>query len=99
MAHDKITCCPQCNGRLQRGFTSRAAPLHFVTPEEVARFIVLGRDLNDRSLLVRLLPSKAYFSTSLHCASCRLFLVDYETKLSWREAKATSASLASDGGV
>jgi len=99
MAHDKITCCPQCNGRLQRGFTSRAAGLHFVAPEKLARFIVVGRDLHDRGLLVRLLPSKAYFSMSLHCASCRLFLVDYEKKLSRREANAMAASLASKGAV
>ena len=94
MAHDKIACCPQCGGRLERGFTSRATGLHFVAPEELAQFIVVGRDLHDRSLRVRLLPSKAQFSMSLHCARCRLFLVDYERKLSRLEANTMAASLA-----
>jgi hypothetical protein len=95
MAHDKITSCPQCSRPLERGFTSRAAGLHFVAPEELARFVVLGRDLHDRNLRVRLLPSKAYFSMSFHCTSCRLFLVDYETKLSRQEVNAIAASLTS----
>jgi hypothetical protein len=34
---------------------------------------------------------------SLHCASCRLFLVDYEKKLSRREANVMAVALASKG--
>ena len=42
-----------------------------------------------------MVPHKAHFSISFHCAHCRVFLVDYEKKLSRKEVDDMAASLVS----
>ncbi len=62
---------------MEPGFTSKAAPLHFITPAEFGRFLVRGEDLNRRTIWVRLLPSRARFSPGYLCRSCGIYVVDF----------------------
>jgi hypothetical protein len=67
--------------------------LHFIAPAELRRFMVLGEDLNRRTLLARLLPSPARFSPSYLCRSCGIYVVDYGSTLSRGEANEAARSL------
>ncbi len=88
-----IDKCPSCGGSLERGFTAKASGLSFVPLTKFKRFAFVDEDLNRRSWLRRLFPSPARFSPSFICRSCQLYLVDYGTVLSRRQADEVARSL------
>lgn len=86
MSNLKIRTCPTCNGSFEQGFALKNTWLHFIKPEDFHRFVLVGEDLNRRSLLTRLLPARTRFSPSYLCRSCELYLVDLGTTLSRKQA-------------
>jgi hypothetical protein len=95
MLNDKIVRCPACGSTLERGFTAKASGLSFIPLAKFKRFAFVDEDLHRRSLLSRLFLSRARFSPSSICRSCRIYIVDYGTVLSRREANEAAASLES----
>lgn len=93
MKQDTINKCPSCGGSLERGFTAKASGLSFVPVKKFKRFAFVDEDLNRRSLLARLFPSRARFSPSFICRSCQLYLVDYGTVLSRRQANEAAQAM------
>lgn len=86
MKPNTIDKCPACGGPIERGFTAKASGLSFVPAAKLRRFAFVDEDLHRRSLLSRLLPSRALFSPSFVCRSCQLYLVDYGTVLTRKQA-------------
>jgi len=90
---DKIKKCPCCGGPLERGFAHKVAGLSFVRPDKFKQFIFLDEDLQRVGFLAKLLPSRARFCPSFLCRACRVYLVDYGTTLSRRNANQAARSL------
>lgn len=78
--------CPKCGEAMKRGFAVRKAPLSWVEPQQLARFIFLDRDLHENGLR-QYLPGKAEYDLSYVCTQCRIYLVDYSRALSRAEAE------------
>ena len=97
MPADVTDRCPRCSGPLEKGFAHRTVGLAFVSPEKLRQFIFVGEDLNKRSLLTKMLPSRARYSPGYVCRACRLFLVEYGTVLTHKEAKELAALLETRG--
>ncbi len=93
MKQDTINKCPGCGGSLERGFAARASGLSFIPTAKFKRFAFTDEDLNRRSFFVRLLPSRARFSPSYICRVCQLYLVDYGTVFSRRQANDLAMAL------
>ena len=85
--------CPTCGKALQKGLSSKAVGLSFVSPQKFKHFAFVGEDLNRRSVLRKIFPSAARFCPSYVCRACSLYLVDYGTVLSRHEADELAASL------
>lgn len=93
MKHNQIDKCPGCGGPLEHGFSHKACGLSFVAASKFRSFAFVDEDLNKRTWRQRLLPSPARYCPSHLCRACGLYLVDYETTLSRKEANAAAASL------
>ena len=93
MPIDSIETCPACSGRMEHGLSLTNAGLPFYRPDAFASFVVIGEDLNQRSLLTKLFPSRARWSKAHVCRSCRVAVVEYGTSLSRKEANALAASV------
>jgi len=78
---------------MEHGLTLTNACLPFYRPDAFARLIVIGEDLNRRSLLTRLFPSRARWSRAHVCRSCRVAVFEYGTSMSRKEANALAASM------
>jgi hypothetical protein len=81
-----LTTCPRCGRSLAAGFAAKAAGLSFVAPEQFKRFAFLDEDLSGAGL-TKLLPSKAKYFRSYLCRGCELYIIDYSTALSRKEAE------------
>ncbi len=90
---DKITQCPCCGGPLARGFAVKTAGLSFVRPDKFKQFAFVDEDLQRTGFLAKFLPSRARYCPSFLCRSCQVYLVDYGTVLSRRQADQASRSL------
>jgi hypothetical protein len=81
----QIAQCPTCGGPLARGFAVKAAGLSFVRPQKFKKFAFIDEDLQGAGL-TKLLPARARFCPSFLCRACRIYVVDYGTTLTRREA-------------
>ncbi len=91
--NDKITKCPCCGGPVTRGFAVKTAGLSFVRPDKFKQFAFVDEDLQRTGLLAKFLPSRARYCPSFLCRSCQVYLVDYGTVLSRRQAEQAARSL------
>ncbi len=90
---DKISKCPCCGGPLERGFAVKTAGLSFVQPSKFKKFAFVDDDLQRVGFLAKFLPSRAQYSPSSLCRSCQVYIVDYGTVLSRRQADQVARSL------
>ena len=95
--NDKIAKCPCCGGPVARGFAVKTAGLSFVRPEKFKQFAFVDEDLQRAGFLAKFLPSRARYCPSFLCRSCHVYLVDYGTVLSRRQADQAARSLEAQG--
>jgi len=98
MKRNTIDRCPSCGEPIEKGFTVKATGLLFIPPAKFKSFAFVPEDLHRRSLLTRIFPSRARFSPSFICRACQLYLVDYGTVLSRKQANEAAQLLASHTG-
>ena len=94
MPNDIFDKCPRCSGPFEQGLSIRSYGLPFYKPDVFANFVVTGEDLNRRSMIAKLLPTRARWSKAHVCRSCQVAVVEYGTSLSHKEAQQFAASLA-----
>ncbi len=92
MFNDKLSNCPVCGQRMERGFSHRNVGLSLITPEKMRKFAFRDEDLN-KAGLKQLLPAKAEYNLSYHCPNCRIYIVDYSKAVSTEHAKALAESM------
>jgi len=85
--------CPLCHGPLEHGFSAKACGLSFIPAGKLRNFAFVDEDLNKRKWIQKFFVSPARYSPSQLCRPCGLYLVDYETVLTRKEADAAAASL------
>lgn len=91
-----LTTCPHCGQPLAAGLAAKAAGLSFVALDKLKQFAFLDEDLV-RAGWSKLLPSRATYFRSYLCRGCELYLIDYSTALSRREAEQVAESLTVRG--
>lgn len=93
MNHKEIEKCPRCEGPLEHGFSVKACGLSFVTASKFRSFAFVDEDLNKRTWLQKLFFSPARYAHSYLCRPCGLYLVDYETVVTRKQADAAAANM------
>jgi hypothetical protein len=92
--HDqKLTKCPRCGAPFELGFSAKACGLSFIPASKFRSFAFVDEDLNKRTWLQKLFFSPAHYCHSYLCRPCGLYLLDYESVVSRKEADAEAASL------
>ena len=93
MFNEKLSTCPRCGARMERGFSVRTHGLSWIPPEKMKRFAFVDQDLNAAGVKQYLPLAKAAYDLSYHCPHCKLYIVDYSTSVSSAEAKALAETL------
>jgi hypothetical protein len=93
MSNIQIEKCPSCGRALERGFAVKTASLSFARADKFKNFAFADEDLQRVGLLAKILPSRARFCPSFLCRTCQLYVVDYGTTLSRRDANEAARRL------
>jgi len=92
--HDqKLTKCPHCGAPFELGFSAKACGLSFIPASQFRSFAFVDEDLNKRTWLQKVFFSPAHYCHSYLCRPCGLYLLDYESVVSRKEADAEAAGL------
>lgn len=92
--HDQqVTKCPRCGGPFELGFSAQASGLSFIAASKFRSFAFADEDLNKRTLLQKVFFSPARYCHSYLCRPCGLYLVDYGSVVTRKQADAESGSL------
>jgi hypothetical protein len=93
MSNKKIENCPACGCPLELGFAVKSASLSFPRPDKFKKFAFADEDLQRVGFLAKVFPSRARYCPSFLCRSCRVYIVDYGTTLSRRDANEAARRL------
>ena len=93
MSNKQIEKCPGCGGPLERGFAVKSAPLSYARPDKFKKFAFVDEDLQRVGLLAKVFASPARYCPSFLCRACLLYIVNYGTTLSRRDANEAASRL------
>lgn len=92
--HDqKLSKCPRCGASFELGFSAKACGLSFVAASKFRSFAFGDEDLNKRTWLQRPFFSPARYCHSYLCRACGLYMLDYGSDVTRKEADAEAGSL------
>jgi len=92
--HDQqLIKCPRCGAPFELGFSAQACGLSFIAARKFRNFVFGDEDLNRRTWIQRLFFSPARYCHSYLCRPCGLYLVDYRSVVTRKQADAKSGSL------
>lgn len=89
---DSLRNCPKCGSKMDRGFNVKTTGLGWIPAKMINRFTFVGEPLVEADLR-KIFISRAEYMLSYHCLNCKLFVVDYGTSCSTREAKQLGESV------
>lgn len=93
MHDEKLTNCPRCGAPFELGFSVKACGLSSIPSSKFRSFAFADEDLNKRTWLQRLFFSLARYCHSYLCRPYGLYLLDYESVVTRKEADMEAGSL------
>lgn len=97
MLQHKDFKCPKCGKNMSHGFTSKAMPVSFIEPCELAKTFSIKGELCSRSCFEKWLGSSKWY-LAYHCNSCSIHIVCYKDILKREEARILAKEI-SNGAI